>query len=161
MTSIGLRVYSNSKIYYCVVEKDVNGNIAYRDISYLVIPKALKWPEALTFTRYTILDILNQYEIKTAIIRICEYGTTFSTNILERCYIEGVLQESIASSSVDLFLAGQISEFTSLLRIPKEDFKKYANGELEYRNIPDEFNWANFSLETRETILTANAALNL
>lgn len=161
MKTIGLRVYSNSKIYYCIIEKTSDETLNYLDISHLNVPKSLSWPESLNFVRNTILDLLVEYNVKNAIIRICEFGMTLNKNLIERSYIEGVLQETIASSSVEKFIAGQISEFTSLLGIPRDNFKKYANAELTYDNIPSTLNWNNFSLEERETILTANAALNL
>jgi len=161
MKTIGLRVYSNSKIYFSIIEHQTDGSLNYLNISHLNIPKSLNWPEALNFIRNTILDIILEYEVKNAIIRICEFGMTLNKNLIERSYIEGVLQETIASSNVEKFLVGQISEFTSLLGIPRENFKKYANAELIYPNIPATLDWNNFSLEERETILTANAAFNL
>lgn len=161
MTVIGLRVKSNNRIYYCILEELPDGSLNYVDITHLKIPLALNWPEALNFVRNTILDILLQYEVKKAIIRICEFGITFNSTIIERVYIEGVLQETIASSNVEKYKAGQIAEFTSLLGIKRDEFKKYAQADLNYENIPTEINWDKLSLEERETILTANAALNL
>jgi len=157
MISIGFRVYSDKKIYYCIVEKLPNDDINYLDISSIDIPRALTWPEALAYTRNTILDILNLYAIKKTIIRIAELDGAS----IERCYIEGVLQETIASSLVEKFLAGQIAEFTSLLNIPRDHFKKLANNELQFENIPQEIDWRKLTKAERETILTANAALNL
>ena len=161
MKTIGLRVYSNKKIYYCILEQDSSGNLNYLDISHLNIPLSLMWPEALNFVRNTILDVLLQYEVDNAIIRICEFGTTLNGALIERSYVEGVLQETIASSNVKKYLAGKIAEFSSLLGIQRDNFKKYAEAELQYPNIPTSLNWNTFTLEERETILTANAALNL
>lgn len=159
MITIGLRVYSNHKIYYCLLEQYSDGSLNYLDISYLNIPLSLQWPEALNFVRNTVLDILLQYKVERAAIRICEFGTIINSPIIERSYIEGVLQESIASSSVKKYLTGKIAEFTSLLSMKRDEFKKYADAELEYSNIPLGQNWNKFSLEERETILVANAAL--
>jgi hypothetical protein len=161
MITIGLRVYSNSKIFYCLLEQDNNGSLNYLDISHLNIPLSLQWPEALNFARNTILDILIQYKVDKAIIRICEFGTTMNEAMIERSYIEGVLQETIASSSVKKYLAGKIASFASLLRIERDAFKKFANAELVYPNIPPGLDWNSLKLEERETILTASAALNL
>lgn len=161
MITIGLRVYSNNKIYYCILEQSSSGDLNYLDISHVNVPKSLIWPEALNFIRNTILDILIEYNVTKAIIRICEFGFILNKNLIERNYIEGVLQEAIASSSVEKFLAGQISEFASLLAIPRNDFKKYANAQLTFAYIPTNLNWDAFSVEERETILTANAAINL
>lgn len=160
MITIGLRVYSNSKIYYCILEQTSTGNLNYLDISHVNVPKSLIWPEALNFIRNTILDILIEYQVDKAIIRICEFGFMLNTKLIERNYIEGVLQETIASSSVEKFLAGQISEFAPLLSIPRSDFKKYTSAQLTFK-LPTSLDWNKFSLEERETILTANAAINL
>lgn len=161
MTTIGLRVYSNSKIYYCILEQDSGGDLNYLDISHLNIPSSLQWPEALNYVRNTILDVLLQYRVDKAIIRICEFGTTLNGTLIERSYVEGVLQEAIASSNVNKYLAGKIAEFSSLLGMQRENFKRYATAELAYTNIPPNFDWNKFSLEERETILTANAAINI
>lgn len=161
MTTIGLRVYSNSKIYYCILEQDNLGNVNYLDISHINIPIALQWPEALNFVRHTVLDILLEYKIDRAIIRICEFGATLNTSLIERSYVEGVLQEALASSNVNIYLAGKIAEFTSLLGMERDNFKKYATAELIFSNVPSSMDWNSLSLEERETILTANAALNL
>ncbi|EFK34999.1 Uncharacterised protein [Chryseobacterium gleum] len=161
MTSIGFRVRSNNKIYYSIEEEDPDNNLTYRDISILHVPQSLNWPEALNFTRNTIIDIINLYEVKKAVIKINEYGSTYDKLMIQRTYIEGVLQEAIANSSVEKNKAGQISDIYHLLDIQKEDFKLYARGELNFINFPTEIGWGNLSLEERESILAANAALKL
>ncbi|MCF8411540.1 MAG: hypothetical protein K9G31_09635 [Crocinitomicaceae bacterium] len=157
MNVIGFRVYSDKKIYYCIIEKLADDTIYYLDYSSIEIPQALNWPEALEYTRNTILDILNLYEIKHTVIRIAE----FDGASLERCYIEGVLQEAIASSPVEKFQTGQISTIASLLNIQRENFKQLVNNETLYTEIPDEIDWIRISKPEREAILTANSALNL
>ncbi len=157
MKVIGFRVYSDKKIYYCIIEKLADDSINYIDFSSIEIPQALNWPEALAYTRNTILDILNLYEIKKTVIRIAELDGAS----LERCYIEGVLQEAIASSPVEKFQTGQISTIASLLRIQRDNFKQLANNEIVYDDIPDEIDWSRISKPEREAILTANSALNL
>ena len=161
MTVIGLRVKSNSRIYYCILEKLPDETLNYVDISHINIPQSLEWPEALNYVRNTIIDIITLYDVKKAVIRICEFGTTFNDTIVERIYIEGVLQETIASSNIEKYLAGKISKFAPLLNIQRAEFKKYADAEIDYDSIPEDYDWKKQSLETRETILTANAALNL
>lgn len=157
MVSIGFRVYSDKKIYYCIVEKLSDESINYLDFSSIDIPRALIWPEALAYSRNTILDILNLYMIKNTAIRISELDSAS----IERCYIEGVLQETIASSPVEKFLVGQIAVLTSLLDIPRDNFKRLVDNELQFENIPPEINWTRLTKAERETILTANAALKL
>lgn len=162
MTAIGLRVYSNSIVYYCIIEKLPDDSINYLDISQINIPLSIDRPEALSFTRNTLLDILEQYKVTNAVIRIAEYGGTINNIAIERFYIEGVIQESLASSSVSKFLAGQIGELTRVARIPKTDFKKYASAEINFENIPASLDWKkDLSLENRECILACIASLNL
>lgn len=135
MVGIGLRVYSNSKVYYTLIDRKNNGDLTYLDISHLIIPEAISRPEALNFLRNTILDILLEYNVKKAIIRMAEFGRTITTEAVERYYIEGVLQESLASSNVDSYLAGNISEITRIGKIVKTDFKKLANGEINFKEF--------------------------
>jgi hypothetical protein len=157
MKVIGFRVYSDKKIYYCIIEKLADDSINYLDCSSIEIPQALNWPEALAYTRNTILDILNLYEIKQTVIRFAELDGAS----LERCYIEGVLQEAIASSPVEKFQTGQISTIASLLHIQRDNFKQLVNNEIVYNDIPAEIDWTRISKPEREAILTANSALNL
>lgn len=157
MKVIGFRVYSDKKIYYCIIEKLADKSINYLDYSSIEIPQALNWPESLAYTRNTILDILNLYEIRQTVIRIAELDGAS----LERCYIEGVLQEAIASSPVEKFQTGQISTIASLLNIQRDNFKQLVNNEIVYNNFPAEIDWTRISKPEREAILTANSALNL
>jgi len=161
MITIGLRVYATSKIYYCLLEQHPGGIINYLDISLLHIPSALLWPESLNFVRNTILDILLQYNVEQAAIRISEFGTTVNDTMTNRNYIEGVLQETLASSNVIKFVTGRIAEFTSLLGIQRTGFKDYIDGTTVFPNSPISPAWNSLSHEQRETILVANAALNL
>ena len=162
MTGIGIRVFSNSKVYYCLIEKQTDGTLNYLDISYLNVPLSINRPEALNFIRNTILDILTEYNVTKAVIRIDEFGGTLNSTAIERYYLEGVIQESLASSNVQNFFAGQISEITKVAKFQKTDFKKFANAEIDFTEIPPTKNWKNdFSLEERESILACYTSLNL
>lgn len=125
------------------------------------MPLSLKWPEALNFLRNTMLDLLLQYSVDNAIIRISEFGARFNKIFIDRSYIEGVLQETLASSNVKKYIAATIASFTPLLGMQRDQFKKYAADEMKFTKIPTNNNWSSFSHEERETILIANAALNL
>jgi hypothetical protein len=162
MIAIGLRVKSNSHIFYTVIESPNPGVLNYKVVSSLLIPKALEKPEQLSFTRNTLLDIFNEYNISRAGIRIAEYTAQAATAIsIDRCYLEGIIQESVASSSVEKYVAGQISTITAKLGMPRGDFKQYAEGNLIYPNLPTHLNWQTLSLEERESILVCNCALTL
>ena len=161
MRAIGLRVCSNHTVYYTIIEKNDSGDLDYLAISQVNVPRCLNRPEALNFTRNTLLDILKEYEVSNAVIRIAEFGGTLKQVIVERFFIEGVIQECLASSSVDCFASGRINEITSISNMPTTDFKEYVNATLDYKNIPDSVNWSKLSKEKRESILACNAALEL
>ena len=60
MRVIGLRVFSNSVVHYCIIEKLPDDSFNYLDISQINIPLSINKPEALNFTRNTLLyDCLN------------------------------------------------------------------------------------------------------
>lgn len=161
MIGIGLRTYSNTKVYYCLIEKSSNNSLNYIDVSFIRVPLALTLPEALNFIRNTILDILIQYKVTRAVIRISEYGGQFNPSV-GRIYLEGVIQETLASSMVEKYLAGQISEITKIAAIEKTDFKLMANAEKEFEFRPPGKDWKNdFSLEERESIIACYTSLNL
>lgn len=161
MIGIGIRVVSNSQVFYSLIEKQEDDTLSYLDTGFVNVPHAIEWPEALRYIRNTVLDILNEYEVERAAIRIAEFGRTNNKVLTQRSYIEGVLQESLASSNVQKFLAGQISTLTSVAKIGRTAFKKYADGLERFPYYPTDGDWSKLTLEARESILTCYAALNL
>jgi hypothetical protein len=162
MVGIGLRVYSNSEIFYSVIAKKPDGTFEYQAMSSLVIPKSLEKPEQLNYTRNTLLDIFHEYNVARAGIRVAEYTAQVATDLnIERYYIEGIIQESVASSSIERYIVGQISVLTTVLNIPREDFKKYADGNTTFPDLPAAVNWSTLGLEQRESIIVCHCALNL
>lgn len=157
MRGIGIRVYSNSRIYYCLMEKEEDDILNYLDISYLNVPLSIELPEQLNFIRNTLLDILNQYEVQRAVIRLAELNGAST----ERIYLEGVIQESLSSSNVERFLAGQIAQITKVGQMDRTDFKKYASAEMSFPYIPEDMNWGALKQEERECILACYTSLNL
>lgn len=154
MKSIGIRV-TPSSIYYTIVES--NGE----ELEIIVTdkinnPKALIVPEQLKFLRNTLCDIINEFKIGNACIRIAE-PTAQSTSI-NRVYIEGVMQELFASSTIEKYFVGQISNISSNLGIKRSDFKPFAEGKEIFLGIE---NWKKYSLEQRESFMSAISALNL
>lgn len=162
MVGIGLRVYSNSEIFYTVISKKPDGTLEYQVMSSLLVPKALEKPEQLNYTRNTILDIFHEYDVARAGIRVAEYtGQVANAFNIERYYLEGIIQEAVASSSIEKYVAGQISTLTTVLNIPREDFKKYSEGDMTFPDLPNEVNWGALELEQRESIIVCHCALNL
>lgn len=62
-------------------------------------PLILEMPERLKYLRFSIIDILKQYNIEYAGIKIIEYGS-FKQETMNRLYIEGVIQETFATSNL-------------------------------------------------------------
>jgi hypothetical protein len=152
--SIGIRV-TPTTIYYSIVEEK-DEEIEIKVIDKINNPKALIVPEQLKFLRNTLCDIINEFKITNACIRIAE-STAQGSNI-SRVYIEGVIQELFASSTIQKYIVGQISNISSNLGIERSDFKPYAEGKKKFLNVE---NWETYSLEERESFISAISALNL
>lgn len=154
MKSIGIRV-TPTTIYYSIVELN-DGELEIIVTDKINNPKALIVPEQLKFLRNTLCDIINEFKITNACIRITE-STAQSTSVI-RVYIEGVIQELFASSTIEKYFVGQISNISSNLGIERSDFKPYAEGKKSFLDIE---NWEKYSLEQRESLMSAVSALNL
>lgn len=151
MNTIGIRVKPNSVII--AIHDTIENSIV--NVENIKIPKALSTPEALKYVRNSILDILREYKISKAGLRIVEGSS--QTLVIRRIEIEGVIQEAFASSMLSAYFCGQISTISAKLDIPRADFKRYIAGELEYENVE---NWSEHNKEEREAILTSLGAIN-
>jgi len=127
----------------------------------LHIPLSLDIPERLQYIRNTLQDIIDQYEINNAFIRINEGMYSVKSHDIERYNIEGVILECVAGCDIVKYKYGKIVTMERLLGLEKGDFKDLAYGKEIYE-VPSELDWANgLSKEERESILACNAALNL
>lgn len=160
MVGVGLRVYSNSRVYYCIVEKNAGG-IDIIDNAFLDVPLALDRPESLNFIRNTVLDVLRLYSVTNAVVRISEMKLSgLKSYEVERIYIEGVIQEALAGCSVAKFKAGRINELQKIGGF--NNFKQLASGADVFPGFPSDEEWKNdLSLEQRESFLAAIISLNL
>jgi hypothetical protein len=107
--------------------------------------------------RKTIIDIINQYNINKAGIKITE-GNAQRLSI-ERISIEAVIQELFSGCSIKNYFGGNISKISKLLGLPNNGvFKKIIKGD----EIPDELEFlTDMSEYHKESTLAALAALNL
>lgn len=151
MKCLGIRA-KPSEFTFAVFDPKKNALI---NVEKIKIPKALEAPEALKYVRNTILDVLREYEITSAGIRITESNSQ-QLNI-RRIEIEGVIQEAFASSTLGSYYVGQISNISSRIGIPREDFKRYVEGEVECDLIE---NWSELNRDEREAVLAALGANN-
>jgi len=161
MIGIGLRVYSNKKIYYSIIEETVD-SYNFLTVDFINIPLAMNEPERLNYIRNTIVDIIAEYDISTALVRVKESLFNMTKRDIERFYIEGVLLESLAGSTVSKYKLGQIATIAMLLEIERTKFKKLADGDLIFEKIPDDIDWSGICCkEERESILACHASLKL
>lgn len=150
MRTIGIRAAPKT-VTFVVFDVEANAILNVEDIR---IPIAFNVPDALKYIRNNLLDILREYEIARAGIRVTEPNAQ-SFNI-ERVQIEGVVQEAFASSLLESYYVGQISTISARLDMPRANFKRYVDGEL---NWPVE-NWDHLSREQREALLCAVGAIH-
>lgn len=151
MNTLGLRVKPNA-VVIAIYSSNENSIV---NVESIKIPKALPTPEALKYVRSSILDILREYEINHAGLRIIESNS--QTLNIRRIEIEGVIQEAFASSMLSAYFCGQISTIAAKLDIPRADFKRYVDGQLEYENVE---NWNEHNKEEKEAILASLGAVN-
>lgn len=148
MRTIGIRAAPKA-VTFVVFDADADAVLNVEDIR---IPIAFHTPEALKYVRNNLLDILREYGIERAGIRVTEPSAQ-SPNIA-RIQIEGVVQEAFASSLLKSYYVGQISSISARLCIERADFKRYVDGQLDW---PVE-NWASLRKEQREALLCAMGA---
>lgn len=153
--SIGLRAKPDC-IIYSIIEENANKEQTILIVDKLVLPIALQLPEQLKFIRTTFLDIILENKINRACIRITE--SIAQKTSAERINIEAILQELIASSTIEKYYIGQISNISAKLGFERPLFKEYVDNKVPYPSIE---NWKDFSKEERESILAALSALNL
>ena len=148
MRTIGIRAAPKA-VTFVVFDTEEQAVLNVEDIR---IPVAFHTPDALKYIRNNLLDILREYGIDRAGIRVTE-SSAQSPNFA-RIQIEGVIQEAFASSTLASYYVGQISSISAKLGIERADFKRYVEGPLEW---PVE-KWAALGKEQREALLCAIGA---
>lgn len=152
--SIGIRV-TPLTLYFSIVSYE-NEVLEIIIVDKINNPKALNIPEQLKFLRNTLCDIVNEFNITNACIRITESNAQSIS--IPRIYIEGVIQELFASSTIIKYYVGQISSISANLEIDRIKFKPFAEGKEIFLEID---NWKTYSLEERESLMSAISALNI
>lgn len=151
MNTIGIRV-KPSEITFAVFDTERNELL---NIETIKIPKALPTPDGLKYVRNNILDVLREYDVSRAGLRIAE--STAQSMSVERIAIEGVIQEAFASSALSAYYCGQISTIAAKVGIPRTAFKSYVTGEQDYAQVES---WTELSPEAREAVFAALGAVN-
>lgn len=152
-TSIGIRVKPDRVIYSIIQENDQQRELLIVD--KVNIPIALQIPEQLKFIRNTFLDIIYENQVNRACIRITE-ALALKPSI-ERINIEAIIQELIASSIIEKYFVGQISNISAKLGIARKNFKEIIESS-SYSFFKD---WNKYKSEEKESILASLSALSL
>lgn len=152
MYTLGLRA-SPTEVTFCVYDSTTE-QIA--NIEAIKIPNALDMPEKLKYLRATVLDVLNEYGIKKAGIRLTEHNAR--TPSIERIQIEGVLQEAFASSFLKKYYQGALVTIAAKLGTNKTNLSQIIKGQAEFEAIDD---WSDFTEKEREAILAALGACHV
>ncbi|WP_147694527.1 hypothetical protein [Vogesella mureinivorans] len=148
MKTIGIRA-APKVVTFAIYDVEQNSIVNVEEIK---IPAAFSTPDALKYLRLNLLDIIREYEVERAGIRVTEPNA--QSMRIERIQIEGVIQEAFASSDLRSYYIGQISSISKRLGLDRARFKPIVGGE----NDLDIENWGGMSKEEREAILCAIGA---
>lgn len=153
MRSLGIRV-SREEIYLGIYSSEEKKVISEQ----IILPKIIDFPNKLKFLRHNIIDLLNEYEIKFVGIKIIEY--TAKNKDVNRIFIEGVLQESLASNNEIIYFIENKQTISNTLNI-KNKYDLLSEKIKEF-SIFMETQSINFDKKTnpekREAILVALSA---
>jgi len=150
MRTIGIRV-SPKIVTFVIYDADTKEIL---NIENIKVPVAFTTPDALKYIRSNLLDILREYQISRAGIRVTE--SSAPTLNINRVQIEGVIQESFASSLLDHYFVGQISSISAKIGIERSDFKKYIDGQINFEQVE---NWNSLSKDQKEAVFCALGAI--
>ena len=150
MRSLGIRAEPKKATF--VIYDDEARQIL--NVESLIIPQILNKPEQLKFARHSILDILREYEVDVAGIRVAEGNS--QNQDADRLYLEAVFMESFASSSIKKFFVGRKPSISARLGITPAQFALIVKCEAE---LDDVNGWpAGKAAAVREAILVAVGA---
>lgn len=152
--AIGIRANPNA-VHFCVLDQEAD-DINIRIIDKVIVPKVLDAPEQLKFIRNTFQDIINENKVIRACIRITESNAQRIS--ISRVNIEAVLQELIASSTIEKYFIGQISSISAKLGIERSAFKPFVMGEKNFMELEL---WPELSPEAREAVMACFGSIKL
>lgn len=126
------------------------------NVEAIVVPLAFEMPQKLKHIRSNLLDVLREYEVERAGIRLAE--PTAQSLSFERIYIEGVVQEAFASSDLKGFYTGAIATIAARIGVDRTAIKKMVSDGENHLGIEG---WSDLSEKQREAVLTAMGAANV
>lgn len=152
MRTIGIRV-APKRVTFVVYDASESEILNVEEIT---VPKAMDTPEQLKFVRGTILDVIREYGVTRAGIRVSE--AVAQNPSIERIELEGVIQEAFASSDVEAYFCGRIANIAARLGIARTQLKSHLDGDTDYAAVED---WMAHSKEQREAIVAAIGAAHV
>lgn len=153
---IGFRVSPNEVVFTVVESTDQDG-ATYHDPQTLVVPAALDGPDLLRFMRTNLLDVLDLYDVDRAVVKAADFHPDRASSTA-RPHLEGVIQEAVASSRAETYLAGAAPKLAPRLGVSSGVFKNYKNGDRQFADLPD---WSDWSTAERESVLAAAVSLKI
>ena len=157
MVSIGFRA-SPSRVTYAIVRGTSADGFQLISTSAVNVPPALETPRQLQFVRTALLDVMDEYGTTRAGLRTVE--NVAKTKNPFRMNLEGVIQEVLASSTVEHFEAAALTRIAALLGYGRDvqAVKRLISGEAS----PElSANWSDLRAEEREAVLIAVAAASV
>ncbi|OOE82380.1 hypothetical protein BZG25_00565 [Salinivibrio sp. ML198] len=153
MNILGIRVEPKKTTF--VVLGKVDGQFEVINSEVIKVPSALDFPEKLKYIRNCVLDILREYSICYAGIRVAEANTQ---NLdITRLHIEGVVQEAFSSSNVGSYFTGRKTSIAARLNLKPKQLDAVFKGERDFNGV---VNWNILSNKnSREAALVAMGAV--
>ncbi|WP_262244377.1 hypothetical protein [Serratia liquefaciens] len=129
MKTLGIRV-EPKRIWFSIYCTDSSTVI---NVDKIIVPEILDTPEKLKVIRNNIIDIIREYDIKLAGIRMFEGNS--KTISIERLFIEGVIQESFASSNLEDYTIFRLSSLAARFRVSSKALKDNIENGSELHGI--------------------------
>lgn len=152
MHAIGIRA-APTQVHYTIL-RDGPTEAAVVDVARVVVPAALDVPRQFRHIRTTFLDILNEYNVTRAGIRLAEASARNQDTF--RIGLEAVLQEMLDSSPVERYHCLRLNSMAARVGVPLADMKPLIDGATKYPGVE---RWGEMKPVERESLLAAAAAL--
>lgn len=150
MISLGVRV-EPKKVHYAVYNSSTDEFVT---VDHITMPQTLSLPDMLKYIRNNLIDLLEEYSISRAGIKIMENNVQKPN--YNRLYIEGVLLEALASRQGIRYKTFVLSQIASAHDSCGSDIKKILEKQDNTVSI-DSFNYdiSSFKKEEIEAMLVA------
>jgi hypothetical protein len=150
MITLGIRA-EPTQATFAIYDSELKSII---NIEKIIIPAVLSKPEQLKFARNTILDILREFKVNCAGVRVTEGNA--QNKDTGRLFLEAIFMESFASSNISSYFIGRKTSISSKLNISIQEYNEIVTGNA---NIKNTTGWPTTKIQPpREAIMVAMAA---